>query len=72
MFYTDAYPNAAKVARAYMDGTNHISLVTDSIRSPSGITVDILKKRVYWVDNQLDYIETVDYSGRDRYVTIAS
>lgn len=55
-----------KVERAFMDGTNRLDLVKTKLGWPAGITLDIISKRVYWVDSRFDYIETVTYDGLQR------
>ena len=32
----------------------------------SGLALDLITRRVYWSDILLDYIETVDYNGKNR------
>lgn len=49
-----------------MDGQNRTKLVDIKIVSPSGITLDLISKLVYWADHYLDHIEVVDYEGRNR------
>ena len=55
-----------RIVRANMDGTNLRALVSEAIYQASGVTVDIINKRVYFCDSLLDYIETVDYEGQYR------
>lgn len=50
-----------------MDGTNTYSIVSEAAYKASGITLDIITKRVYWCDSLLDYIETVNYKGEHRF-----
>lgn len=66
MFIADS----SQVLRANMDGTNSLAIVSEAAYKASGITVDIIAKRVFWCDSLLDYIETVDYDGRKRYVSL--
>ena len=55
-----------RIVRANMDGTQLKALVSEAIYQASGVTVDIITKRVYFCDSLLDYIETVDYEGEYR------
>lgn len=50
-----------------MDGTNTYAIVSEAAYKASGITLDIITKRVYWCDSLLDYIETVNYKGEHRF-----
>ncbi|XP_048450164.1 low-density lipoprotein receptor-related protein 2-like, partial [Rhincodon typus] len=52
-----------KLERSFMDGTHRFELVKTKLGWPAGITLDIITKRVYWVDSRYDYIETVTYDG---------
>uniref|UniRef100_A0A8C6WZR3 Low density lipoprotein receptor-related protein 1Bb n=1 Tax=Neogobius melanostomus TaxID=47308 RepID=A0A8C6WZR3_9GOBI len=69
LFFTD-YGNAAKLERCNMDGSNRTRLVDHRIEQPTALTLDLLKKLVYWADAYLDYIEVVDYNGKNRHSII--
>lgn len=66
MFFTVWGSDSAKLERASLDGSQRRVLVDTKIVYPYGITLDLPLKRVYWVDTYLDYIEAVDYDGRNR------
>lgn len=66
LFFTD-YGSAAKVERCNMDGTNRTRLVDYKIEQPTAVALDVVKKLVYWADAYLDYIDVVDYNGRNRH-----
>lgn len=53
-----------------MDGTHAKSIVSEAAYKASGITVDIIAKRIFWCDSLLDYIETVDYEGQHRFLVL--
>ena len=53
-----------------MDGQNRTKLVDSKIVFPHGITLDLVNKLVYWADAYLDYIEVVDYEGKNRHTII--
>lgn len=69
LFFTD-YGNVAKVERCNMDGTNRTRLVDYKIEQPTAVALDVVKKLVYWADAYLDYIDVVDYHGRNRHTII--
>ncbi len=52
-----------------MDGSNRFELVKTRLGSPTGITLDLVTKRVYWTDSHFNLVETVTYSGLERYCT---
>ena len=49
MYWTDwgQYP---RIERAGMDGTHRQTIVKYDVKWPNGITLDLIKKRVYWVN----------------------
>ncbi|XP_041117281.1 low-density lipoprotein receptor-related protein 1B-like [Polyodon spathula] len=69
LFFTD-YGNAAKVERCNMDGTNRMRIVDFKTEQPTAVALDLVKKLVYWADVYLDYIEVVDYNGKNRHTVI--
>uniref|UniRef100_A0A674BZM8 LDL receptor related protein 1B n=1 Tax=Salmo trutta TaxID=8032 RepID=A0A674BZM8_SALTR len=69
LFFTD-YGNVAKVERCHMDGTNRTRLVDYKTEQPTAVALDLVKKLVYWADSYLDYIEVVDYNGKNRHAII--
>ncbi|XP_049327868.1 low-density lipoprotein receptor-related protein 1 isoform X3 [Astyanax mexicanus] len=66
VFFTD-YGQIPKVERCDMDGQNRTKLVDSKIVFPHGITLDLVNRLVYWADAYLDYIEVVDYEGKNRH-----
>lgn len=50
-----------------MDGTNRTRLVDYKVERPTAVALDLVKKLVYWADAYLDYIEMVDYNGKNRH-----
>ncbi|XP_037535815.1 low-density lipoprotein receptor-related protein 1 [Nematolebias whitei] len=69
VFFTD-YGQIPKVERCDMDGQNRTKLVDSKIVFPHGITLDLVSRLVYWADAYLDYIEVVDYEGKNRHTVI--
>lgn len=59
-----------QILRAHMDGTNVKAIMTEAVYKASGIAVDTYGKRVFWCDSLLDYIETVDYMGNNRFLIL--
>lgn len=66
MFVADS----KQVLRANMDGTNAFPIVSEAAYKVSGVTADLIAKRIYWCDLLLDYIETADYLGRNRVMVL--
>lgn len=53
-----------------MDGTNRTKIVEYKTEQPTAVTLDLVKKLVYWADAYLDFIEVVDYNGKNRHTII--
>ena len=49
-----------------MNGKDRRVLVDNKIVYPYGVTVDYVQKQIYWVETYLDFVERVDYDGRNR------
>ena len=65
MFWTDwgRYP---KIEKAWLNGKHRHPLVVNEITWPNDVALDRILKRVYWVDSNLDRIESISYHGEDR------
>nr|XP_039251753.1 low-density lipoprotein receptor-related protein 2-like [Styela clava] len=66
MFFSDWDYANPRLERAHMDGRSRVTLVDKQIQWANGITVDFILQRVYWVDGHFDFIDTIDYYGKDR------
>lgn len=55
MFWTD-WGIEPKIERAGMDGTHRQVIVSFEVRWPNGLTLDLVRKRVYWVSKKIKYI----------------
>lgn len=55
-----------RIERVFMDGSKRWDLGLNKILYPQGLTLDTVNQRVYWVDSQLDHLESVDYNGLKR------
>jgi len=49
-----------------MDGSNRKNLVTSKIVYPEGLTLDLPRSEIFWVDRFLDAVERIDYDGGNR------
>ena len=50
----------AKIERSRLDGTERSIFVSEGLDKPLGLSVDLVDKRLYWVDDFRDSIESVD------------
>ena len=65
MYWTD-WGQPATIERASMDGTSQTILHNSGLGWPNGLTIDYTTQTLYWVDAQLDRIETSTVSGLGR------
>lgn len=66
MFFTKWGHSAPALERSLLNGASREAIVSRKIVYPYGVAVDIPTATVYWVDTYLDYVEKVDYSGKNR------
>lgn len=52
MYWSD-WGSSPRIERAGMDGTHRETIVSYDVKWPNGLTLDLVRKRVYWVP--LDY-----------------
>ena len=57
---------SAKIERCGMDGTERQVVVSRQLKWPNGITLDLVEKRLYWVDAKMDVIGSVNFDGSQR------
>lgn len=69
LFFTSWDHTTAEVVKAALSGESHEVLANYKVIHPHAITLDLPNERVYWVDSYMNYIEGVDYNGKER-VTI--
>lgn len=69
LFFSD-YGNVAKLERSRLDGSARSRIVESGTEQPTALTLDLVKKLVYWADVYLDFIAVVDYDGRKRHTVI--
>lgn len=50
MYWTD-WGTTPKIERGGMDGTHRQTIVSYDVKWPNGITLDLVRRRVYWVIN---------------------
>uniref|UniRef100_A0A2K5PYN1 Low density lipoprotein receptor n=1 Tax=Cebus imitator TaxID=2715852 RepID=A0A2K5PYN1_CEBIM len=65
MYWTD-WGISAKIKKGGLNGVDVYSLVTDNIQWPNGITLDLPRGRLYWVDSKLHSISSIDVNGGNR------
>lgn len=67
MYWTD-WGSSPKIEKASMDGSSREAIVSDSLGSPSGLTIDYSTQTLYWTDPNLHTLERCSHDGSDRMV----
>ncbi|XP_075213619.1 low-density lipoprotein receptor-related protein 4-like [Lycorma delicatula] len=70
VFWTDWGPNP-KIERVEMDGRNRLSIITEAVFWPNGLTLDYTANRLYWADAKHHVIESSKLDGSERRKVIA-
>ncbi|XP_031629327.1 low-density lipoprotein receptor-related protein 4 isoform X2 [Contarinia nasturtii] len=65
IFFTD-WGTKPRIDRAYMDGTDRRTIISDGIFWPNGLTLDYSGGRIYWADAKHHVIESSHFDGSDR------
>ncbi|XP_068626812.1 very low-density lipoprotein receptor isoform X3 [Battus philenor] len=71
MYWTDWGQNP-KIERAGMDGSHRETIVSYDVKWPNGLTLDLVRKRVYWVDAKMNTISSCNYDGSARRLILYS
>lgn len=66
MFFTTS-DSVGGLLRANMDGSNHTIIESYKIFYPTSLRLDLANQHIYWLDNYMDYVERVDYDGKNRW-----
>ncbi|XP_068936741.1 low-density lipoprotein receptor-related protein 2 isoform X2 [Petaurus breviceps papuanus] len=66
MYWTD-WGRQPKIERAWMDGQQRQTLVSNDLGWPTGLSIDYLNNdRIYWSDSKENIIESMKHDGTDR------
>ncbi|KAL2087283.1 hypothetical protein ACEWY4_018342 [Coilia grayii] len=69
MYWTD-WGTPAKIEKSGLNGAGRISLVTDNILWPNGLTLDIVSQKLYWVDSKMHTLSSISVQGAGRHTLI--
>lgn len=70
IFFTKG--GTATLDRSLLDGSNQTSIVFHKVIYPSDITLDLANEHIYWIDTFMDFVERVDYNGKNRWLLTKS
>ncbi|CAH2050204.1 unnamed protein product, partial [Iphiclides podalirius] len=71
MYWTD-WGQTPRIERAGMDGSHRQTIVSYDVKWPNGLTLDLVRKRVYWVDAKMNTISSCNYDGTARRLVLYS
>lgn len=66
MIWWSDWGKQPRIERSGQDGSGRVTIVGDGLYWPNALTLDVYKKRVYFVDAKLDFIDMCDYDGANR------
>lgn len=69
LFWTN-YGEKPHIGKASMDGSNHRIILEDSLGWPSALTIDFIRRLLYFADAREDYIGTIDFYGQNRKIIL--
>ncbi|XP_058259307.1 low-density lipoprotein receptor [Hemibagrus wyckioides] len=69
MYWTES-GNPAKIGKSGLNGADRTALVTDNIAYPTGITLDLVNQRLYWLDAKLHMLSSISANGGLRHALI--
>lgn len=70
MYWTDVI--LGNIQRALVDNTGSIEVVVRGLKSPEGLAVDWINKKLYWTDAGTDVIEVAGFTGAHRTALITT
>lgn len=72
MYWTDWGATPGRIERAGMDGSHREILVNSNLQWANGLTLDLIQKRIYWVDAKLNSISSCNFDGSWRKLILQS
>jgi hypothetical protein len=58
--------SGTEILRFLMDGSDKLSLFEEKLFHPKDLTLDVAMKKIYFLDNSLEFIQQSDYNGKNR------
>uniref|UniRef100_A0AAQ5Z5D7 Low-density lipoprotein receptor-related protein 2 n=1 Tax=Amphiprion ocellaris TaxID=80972 RepID=A0AAQ5Z5D7_AMPOC len=69
LYWTD-WGSPAKIERATLGGNFRTTIISGSLTTPNGLTLDYEERMLYWADATLDKIERSTLTGENRQVIV--
>ncbi len=54
-----------KIMKASQDGSNRMELRSENIKRTSALTIDLVLRKVFWIDGKLNTFSSIDFDGND-------
>jgi hypothetical protein len=71
VYWTD-WGEPAKIERAGMDGSHRAVVISNDVKWPNGLALDLVTKKICWADAKLHTLSCADYNGDNQRVIISS
>lgn len=74
VYWTDWGEKSSSIERISMDGAleTREKIISEDITWPNGLTLDLIQKRLYWIDAKLRRLEVADFDGKNRKLLVNS
>jgi len=74
LYWSDWGEESSAIERMSMDGdlSTRKKIVTDNIKWPNGLTLDLVQQKLYWIDAKLRRLEVADFEGNNRQLLVDS
>lgn len=66
MFFARWGDSGAAIEKANLDGSNRTVIISQKIYNPRVVSLDLAMQQIYWSDSSLNYIQRVNYDGKNR------
>lgn len=71
MFWVDAGVQK-RIERAHMDGSNRLVVVSTNVSMPTGLAIDHISSKIYWVDSATKTINLAKFDGTGRRILLCN
>ncbi|CAF5068698.1 unnamed protein product, partial [Rotaria sp. Silwood1] len=61
----------AHIGRINLDGNNFVKIIGTDVAGPLGLTIDIVTRRIFWIDRRLQRLEFSNYNGGERKIAFS-
>ncbi len=65
LFYSTSNHFEKKIMRASQDGSNRTQIRRQNIKYPGVLTIDLVLRKVFWIDEELNTFSSIDFDGNN-------